>query len=142
MNDPLSSVKHNGILGFAIGDNKDAVYSRITNLGVNAENHDSTIFIEDKEIKGISYIQLDFNTQNILDSILVFFCDYENTTPQQLIVLLTLKLSQFIGEPSVYPEDVSQEMYVWHYGDHKIVLSYGTFFDVLDKVCLSFDYEI
>jgi ribosome-binding factor A len=36
---------------------------------------------------------------------------------------------------------MKQEMYVWHYDDHKIVLSYGTDFDVSDKVCLSYDIE-
>lgn len=142
ISDPLSSVKHDGILGFGLGDNKNTVCSKITKLGINAEEHGMTITIEDERISGISYIQLDFNDMNILCSILVFFRDNVNTTPQQHIVLLVLKLSQYIGEPSLFPEDVmQQEMYVWHYGDHKIVLSYGTDFDTSDKVTLSFDKE-
>lgn len=142
ISDPLSSVKHDGILGFGLGDNKNAVCSKITKLGINAKEHGMTIIIKDERISGISYIQLDFNDKNMLCSILVFFHDNVNTTPQQLIVLLVLKLSQYIGKPSLFPEDViQQEMYVWHYGDHKIVLSYGTDFDTSDKVTLSFDKE-
>lgn len=142
ISDPLSSVKHDGILGFGLGDDKNTVCSKIAKIGINAEEHGMTIIIEEESINGISYIQLDFNDKNMLCSILVFFHDNVNTTPQQLIVLLVLKLSQYIGKPSLFPEDViQQEMYVWHYGDHKIVLSYGTDFDVSDKVCLSFDKE-
>ena len=137
---PLSSVKHDGILGFGLGDNKNAVCSKITKHGINAKENGMTIIVEDERISGISYIQLDFDDKNKLCSILVFFHDNVNTTPQQLIVLLVLKFSQYIGKPSLFPEDViQQEMYVWHYGAHKIVLSYGTDFDVTDEICLSFD---
>ena len=150
---PLDSVKPDGILGFRIGDSMEEVFSRIKRLGlmsdIEIKERKDTIneFEKDSDSKiintgigmfeEISRIDFVLNRRDVLNLIQVYFRFCLQTTPQQQVVLLTLKLSMYLGQP----QNLLQNMYTWRCGNHNINLSYLTDFDMNNVPVLSFDND-
>ena len=145
----LELVKSDGILGFRLGDTTEEVFSRIRNLELLSEEeikektqafksekmYNSVVVVGQNMFEDVSSIFLSLSSKG-LNSIIVNIKHLLSVTPEQQLRQLSNCLSLIVGKT---PTNVMYNMFAWSLSKHKIVLSYGTSFDVTDEICLSFD---
>ena len=146
----LNTIKHDGILGFMLGDKKNEVFAKIKTHSLLADEEineeleafesefrsDSNVIVVAQDMfEDISSIFLSLNRSDVLDMIIVNIRLNSMVETEQHIYQLKDEVSLLLRQE---PISVCHNLYTWQCRNHSVTLSYGTDFDVTDEISLSF----